>query len=114
MLGSTFIAENDSSRLTEITSAEDLSGFATLELDAMITLDFEMLANEAGVRWAESEPVHFDEEGGRALFKVNETGLLYVLGRATKLTEVQKSDLSKLAAFVRAHGSSHIYELAVF
>jgi hypothetical protein len=78
MPGSTFIAENDPSRLAEITSVEDLGGFVTLELEVMITLDFEMLAGEGGVRWAESEPIHFDEEGGMALFKVNETGLLYV------------------------------------
>jgi hypothetical protein len=68
MLGSTFIAENDPSRVAEITSLEDLDGFVTLELDAMITLDFETLASEGGVRWAESEPIHFDEEGGMALF----------------------------------------------
>ena len=50
MLGSTFIAENDPSRVAEITSLEDLDGFVTLELDAMITLDFETLASEGGVR----------------------------------------------------------------
>ena len=114
MIGSTIIAETNPSRLGSITSVNDLDDFSCLELATMTTLDFETIVREAGVQWAEGEPIHYDPDGGMAIFKVNEQGLSYVLGCGSKLDEAQQADLRKLADFVRANGSSNIYELATF
>src|SRR5262245_23114379 len=102
----------DSGRLAEISSFDELGDFACLELDALTTLDFQLAADEGGVRWAGGEPVRYDPEGGLAIFKSDERGLVYVLSRTSGFDLAGQADLRRLAAFVRTHGSSHLYELA--
>lgn len=114
MIGSTIIAEKTPSRLAEITSVDDLDNFTCLNLDTMITLDFQQIVASAGVQWAEGEPLQDDPDSGMAIFKVNEKGLAYVLAHTSELDAVHQADVRKLAKFVKTHGSSNIYELATF
>jgi hypothetical protein len=114
MVGSTIIAEKDPSRLAAITSVDDLDDFTCLELDTITTLDFQTIVVDGGVRWAEGKPVQHDPDSGMAIFKLDEKGLAYVLGRASELDEAKQADLAKLADFVRAHGSSRMYEFTSF
>jgi hypothetical protein len=114
MIGSTIIAEKNAARLAEITSVDDLADFTCLELDAMTTLDFETIVVEVKVKWAAGKPIQYDPDGGMAIFKIDEKGLSYVLQRSSELDEAKQADLRKLADFVRAHGSSHLYEFATF
>jgi hypothetical protein len=108
------ISEKDAARLAEITSPEDVDELTWLGLDTMTTLDFETLVVDGKVKWAAGDPVVYDPASGMAIFKIDEKGLRYVLNRASGLDEAKQADLRKLADFVRAHGSSDLYELATF
>jgi len=114
MVGSTIIAEKNTSRLAKVTSVDDLSEFTCLELDTMTTLEFQTIVVEGGVKWAQGKPIRYDPDSGMAIFKIDEKGLAYVLGRAAELDETKEADLRKLADFTRAHGSSQLYEFATF
>lgn len=114
MPGSTIIAEKDESRLAAIASVEDLDGFIHVDLDAMTTVDLASFATAAKVRWAEGEPVKFDQEGGLAIFKISEAGIGYLISHISDVPEEYRDDARRLAAFVEKNGKSHIYELATF
>jgi hypothetical protein len=114
MIGSTIIAEKDLARLAEITSVDDLDDFTCLELDTMTTLDFQTIVGEGGVKWAKGKPIQYDPDSGMAIFQIDEKGLSFVLSSAEKLNKAQQADIRKLADFVKANGSSHIYEFATF
>ena len=114
MLGSTFIAESDRSKLGGIESPDDLDAFAHVALDRMTTIDVAEVLTAAGVEWTDGEPVHFSEAEGDALFKVSEAGLKYALEHVAAFPEESQSDLRKLAVFVKTHGASSIYEYATF
>jgi len=114
MVGSTIIAEKNPARLADIASVDDLADFICLELDTMATLDFQTIVVDGGVKWAQGKPIQYDPDSGMAIFKIDEKGLSYVLGRAAELDTAKQADLRKLAEFVRAHGSSHLYEFATF
>ena len=107
MIGSTIIAEKNPSRLAEIMSVDDLADFVCLELDTMAAVDFQTIVIDGGVQWAQGEPIQYDPDSGMAIFKIDEKGLSYVLGRAADFDEDKQADLRKLADFVRAHGSSN-------
>jgi hypothetical protein len=114
MNGSRIIAEKNAARLAEISSIDDLEYFICLDLDAMTTLDFQTMVLEGGLKWAQGKPIQYDPDRGMAIFKIDEKGLSYVLGRAADLDEAQQAELGKLADFVRTHGNSHLYEFATF
>lgn len=114
MIGSTLIAEKDPSRLATIAFVDDIDDFVHGDLDAMTTIDFEMLCMRGSVAWLESEPVLFDDEGGMATCQVSDAGLSYLLDHAADVPEEYRGDVRKLAEFVAKRGKSHIYELATF
>ena len=66
---------NGSSAVAHIATLDDIDDFPHVYMDRMLTLDFEVLASAARVEWSEKTPVLFDEEGGWAVFKINESGL---------------------------------------
>jgi hypothetical protein len=71
MIGSSFIHTLDSSVLISI--AEDVEVIEKVnhvEMDGLITLDFESICSSVGMQWSASEPVAFDEGAGFAIFKI--------------------------------------------
>lgn len=115
MLGSTFISENDLEKLRSLKEDLDaLDDLAHVSLDFLSTLDFETLAANSGVRWMTAEPLVYDEEDGIVVVKVSPEGLERVLTERNEFDEDQVIDLDSLRAFVRAHGTENIYELATF
>lgn len=114
MIGTTFIAELDESRIRKIESVDDLYDFKCLELDSMLTLDFVMILGDSGISWEDGEPICLDGDGGMALCKVSAVALDYIIEHASGLNETQQSDLNRLAEFVQTHGKSNIFEFATF
>jgi hypothetical protein len=113
-MGSTFIAESDRSKVAAVREPDDLDQVTHVHLDGMITLDFEEALGTAGVTWTDGEPLHFNEEEGVALFKVNETALAHLLEHVADFPEEHRADVQKLVAFVTQHGIANIYEYAAF
>lgn len=115
MIGSTFIHAVDSSSLAVL--AEDLDRldeFDLVDLDSMITLDFEEICSVTGVKWAAGEPVIFDEAGGLAVFPVSPSALQQVLRAVQASPAEHRTDLEALRSFVARVGASNIYELVTF
>jgi hypothetical protein len=115
MIGSTFIHETDSTRLATLeTDLDGLEDMTIVELDSMITLDFEAICTPAEIDWSLGDPVVFNESAGIAVFQVSPDALVHVLGADGAMASEQAEDLEKLRAFVNRHGTSHIYQLATF
>jgi hypothetical protein len=115
MFGTTIIAETSLDRLQAIAGVDDLVQFTCLELDCLVSLDFELILVNSGCRWAaDHDPVMYDPEAGLALFKIDEAGLAAVLQLGPTLSADQAADIEKLAAFVRLHGRANLYEYATF
>jgi hypothetical protein len=112
-IGTTIISERDRERLATISSIDDLDNFNCLYLDVMITIDFEMLLNDSGKKWVDGNPIVYDPDG-LAIFKIDRSGLDDVVQRVNNVSGNQKSDLHKLADFVRENASSDFYEVATF
>jgi hypothetical protein len=114
MLGSTFIAEPNPSKLKSITSAEDLDSFTHVDLNRMTTIDFAEALAPKGLKWAEGKPVLYHEQDGVALFKITDAALAYVIAHVADFPADHRADLQKLTVFLKQNGTSHIYELATF
>jgi hypothetical protein len=114
MAGSTIIIVRDPQQLLAIESADDLDCFIKLELERMITLDFEILANSGHVKWSASEPIVYNPDAGMAIFKIEKSGLVYLLQYPIDEQTEHREDLSKLVDFVRMYGIDCIYEFATF
>jgi hypothetical protein len=114
MIGTTIIAENDCDRLASITCVDDLDELNCLYLDVLITLDFEMMLSDTDKRWADGQPIYYDPDDGLAIFKIDSDSLAEVLKIRDDLDEEQRSDLQKLANFVRDNPESDFYEVATF
>jgi hypothetical protein len=115
MLGSTFIYAPDPSRLALI--AEDLDAlddFDHVNLDALLSLDFELILLPSGAKWSAKEPEVFDEARGVAIARVNPEALRHVIANKRALSEEQASDVELLEAFAAKHGFDHMYELSTF
>src|SRR5687767_10769365 len=95
MIGNTFIHEPDRDRLATIGDVDDLDGLTTVELDTLMSIDFELMTSEAGLHWSEGEPVLYDLEGGLAVFKVSPEGMKLVLSRESELDECQRADVRR-------------------
>ena len=102
--------------LAEIALLYEEDKFPTLELNVLLSLDFEMMLGDSPHGWSEGEPIINDEDDGLQVFKVNPTALAYILEHAEDLAEDEAAlaDLGRLRAFVAAHGSDAIYEWATF
>ena len=114
MIGSTIIAEKNSSRLTQIKRVDDLVDFVFLNLETLNTLDFQTIVIAGGKKWAEGDPIKFDSVVGMAIFKISPDGLAYVLGHISHLDEAKQADLRKFDEFVRVNGNLGLYEFATF
>lgn len=115
MIGSTFIHAVDGSSLAVL--AEDLDRldeFDRVELDSMITLDFEEICSATGVEWAVGEPLIFDEEGGLAVFHVSPRALQQVLCAVEDSPAEHRTDLEALRSLLARVGVYNIYELTTF
>ena len=112
MLGTTFFAATDPARVARIATLDDIDEFPHVYMERMA--DFAVLAYAAGFQWSEQTPVLFDEEGGWAVFKVNEAGLHYVINHIDCAGPEHVDDLRNLAEFVRNNAGSDIYESATF
>ena len=113
MAGSIIIHEPNADRLAEL-DIENLDDFQVLELDELMTIDFESALADSESSWAEGEPIQYDPESGMALFKVAEEGLSDVLANDNWFDDDQSEDVEKLKAFISANGTANIYELATF
>jgi len=113
MIGSTLIYEPNPSRLAHI-DMDNLEQFSIIELESLITLDFEVICQKGDVRWTAGEPLLFDEESGMVVLPVSEPGIKFVCNHSAELDETQKSDQAKIKAFIEEHGANNIYELATF
>lgn len=113
MIGSTLIHEPDESKLASM-DIQSVDDFNVLELDSLVTLDFETITGEGGVSWSEGEPVQYDEGSGMAILRVSEAGLMYLCSYSGDLDETQKKDQEKIRQFVKQYGSTGVYELATF
>ena len=115
MIGSTFIHTRDPFRLKKIADDIDaLDEFDHVNLDELITLDFEEICSSLGTRWSSGQPVVFDEKAGLAIFQVNAEALQKVIGAKNALPPDKVSDLERLEKLVSEHGYIHIYEMATF
>ncbi|PSB48132.1 hypothetical protein [Chamaesiphon polymorphus] len=114
MAGSIIIAAADPQALSSIASIEDLESFVYVELDRLVTLDLEILAGSGDCKWASSEPIVYDPDGGMAIFKIDDRGLAYIIKCSADENSLDREDLQKLAKFVQINGNSNIYELATF
>jgi hypothetical protein len=114
MTGSTILMTKEPQQLVAIDSVDSLDDFVCLELTRMITIDFEILASSGGVRWAESPPILYLPDDGMAIFKINESGLSYILKLAVDRTSEHRVDLTALAMFADLHGATDLYEVATF
>jgi len=113
MVGSILIKENDCEKIKEF-SIESANKFTTLELNVLLTLDFEMKVSESDTRWADGEPVFFSEENGSALFSVNSAGIDFLLSDACNIESHEADDIDRLRKFVEKNGNKNIYEFATF
>jgi hypothetical protein len=113
MIGTTIIAETDRDRLVNISSMDDLDDLNCLYLDVLITLDFEMMLSDTAKKWTEGQPIYYDPDG-LAIFKIDSASLAAVLKISKNLDDAQRSDLQKLADFVRDNPQSDFYEVATF
>jgi hypothetical protein len=93
---------------------DELDQFDCLELDYMLTLDFEVLTSEAKLSWAAGEPVRSDPAGGLAIFKVNPEGLKHIAQLGSSAERHHQVDIANVAKFVAEHGTSDIYELTTY
>lgn len=114
MLGSTFIYEDEPSRLLALTDPEALDELDAVQLEVLGTLDFESILGAEDLDWADGPAVLLDEAAGVAVFKVSEAALLHVLARKDGMDADQRADLASLAEFVLDHGTKHIYEYTTF
>lgn len=108
MAGSTLLTTQNPGLLLEIGS------FDCLELDRMVTLDLEILANLGGVKWAKSQPIVYGPDDGLAIFKIARSGLTYLLRYPIGKHTEHREDLSKILEFVQMYGIDYIYEMATF
>jgi hypothetical protein len=113
MIGTTIVAETDRDRLAAIASIDDLDTLNCLHLDVLITLDFEMMLSDSPYKWTDGRPIVYDPDG-LAIFKIDSASLAWVLATRSDLNDEQKSDIQKLANFVRDRPRSDFYEVAIF
>jgi len=115
MSGSTIIFESDASRLLRLSKdIDELDDFVHVELDLMLTLDFESMCIGPGLSWVAGSPVVLDEQAGLAIFPVSEPALSHVLSQAGEVDEDLAPDLERLSAFVARYGSRNLYEMTTF
>ena len=118
MQGSTFIFETEIDKLGILQEDLDaLDDFDHVALDVLATLDFEMLVQDAGLRWMTDAPVFYDEAAGVVLARIAPDGLAHVLAHVREPHdggEEEAADMDRLRAFVARRGVDHIYELATF
>ncbi|UII26187.1 hypothetical protein LVD15_23250 [Fulvivirga maritima] len=117
MVGSTIIKVDDASAVSDMTF-DDMMEAAILpkvELDVLLTLDFEIMASDVEERWSGGQPLLFDADGGFVILPIKEAGLKAVISQKEEETELEKrDDLEKLAEFVKNHGFKNLYEAATF
>ena len=114
MTGSTILTTQQPNLLLEISEVDDLNNFTHIELDRMITLDLEIITERGGVKWSGSQPIVYDPDAGMAIFKIERSGLIYLLEYPIDERAEHREDLSKLINFVRMYGIDCIYEFATF
>ena len=61
-----------------------------MELDSLLTLDFETTCQEANIAWVGGELVRHDEESGMALLSISAEGINFVCRYSGELDETQK------------------------
>lgn len=111
MIGSTLIKEIDIEKLKGF-DPESAGDFLTIELETLLTLDFETKVSEAGLKWSACQPVFFDEERACVLFALTTTGLEFIASDNCQLEEHQKQDKALIRKFIQENGSDNIYEFA--
>lgn len=112
-IGTKIVAETDRDRLTTISAVDDLDQLNCLYLDVLITLDFEMMLGDTTRQWTEGQPIVYSPDG-LAISKIDSASLAWVLAARSNLNDEQKSDLQKLANFVRDNPLADFYEFATF
>ncbi|MBL3655909.1 hypothetical protein [Fulvivirga sediminis] len=117
MVGSTIIKVDDASAVSDMTF-DDIMESALLpkvELDVLLTLDFEIMASDVEERWSGGQPLLFDADGGFVILPIKETGLKAIISNKDEEMEAERrDDLEKLAEFVSNHGFKNLYEASTF
>lgn len=68
MAGSVFVVAEHTHQLLELAQDVDkLDELDHVEMDYLLTLDFEAICAPARIRWSEDTPIAFDEELGVAI-----------------------------------------------
>lgn len=114
MLGSTFLYEDEPSRLRALVRPDALDDLDFVQLEVMSTLDFEAILGAEDLDWHEGPAILLDERRGVAVFKVSEAALLYVLAHKQGLDVHQRHDISELSRFVVDRDAKRIYEYTTF
>lgn len=114
MNGSTFLYEDEPTRLRALVSPDALDDLDFIQLEVMSTLDFESILGAEDLDWTEGPAILLDEAKGVAVFKISEAALLYVLAHKQGLDVHQRSDISELSRFVLDRDPKHIYEYTTF
>ena len=114
MLGSTFYATNDPTRVLDFEEFGELDDLPHVDLDRASSADFAELIRDAGVDWVAEEAIRFSAEDGIAITKMNKEALIRINGSGIVIPSEVAEDFSKLACFAMAHPGVDIYELSTF
>lgn len=114
MAGSIFVVAEHTDELLDLAQDMDkLDDFDHVEMDYLLTLDFEAICAPARIRWSDDTPIAFDEVLGLAIARVTPEGLEAVLAPGAFAAEHDR-DVGALRAFVEKHQSKRIYEVSTF
>ena len=117
MAGATFIHEIDPSKLSVI--AEDINAvddFDVVDLEELLTLDFEVALNGTDIGWHAEKPVVLvgDQTGGLVVVRVNPEAIRFVLAHPERFETQSPEDMAALEEFIGSRGDAAIYELATW
>ena len=113
MAGSSFIWVGDEAQLADF-SLELVEAHPHVHLDRLVTLDFELSFSTKNDPWITGEPVHFDAEGGVAVFPVSPRALTLIKNAARPESELHQDDIAALQRFLIEYGCEQIYEVTTY
>ena len=113
MAGSIFISTLDTALFSEF----DIDSLDTLEhvqMERLLTLDFDMACTAKGVNWVAGEPAVLNESEGFVIFPVSKEALEFVIANPSSIENAHHDDQMALASFIKSNGAANIFELASF
>lgn len=115
MLGSTFIFEQEESKLEELSADLDkLHQLIYTDLDKLMSLDINKFFSSKDINFEEREPIVYLPNDGLVIAKVTTEGLKYLIANRGEFGMEFSDDLNKLTIFIKNYGYEDIYELSTF